>query len=252
MEALDVEENVEALLGYARRLAPHLVDGDLLVDEALQAGQPVLAEGAQGTLLDIDHGTYPFVTSSSPTAGGALTGLGVGPSHVRRVIGVAKAFTSRVGSGPFPTELSGDAAMRLRGSGDNPWDEYGTTTGRPRRVGWLDLVILHNARRVNSLTELVITKLDILSGLPEVPVCVAYELDGRQIRHIPANLELLERCRPVYEVLPGWQEDIMGVTRQQDLPPQARAYVDFLVKEIAVPVSYISVGPGREQFIPVA
>ena len=209
----------------------------------------MLAEGAQGTLLDIDHGTYPFVTSSSPTAGGALTGLGVGPKHVGRIVGVTKAFTSRVGSGPFITELQGDEAMRLRGTGANPWDEYGTTTGRPRRVGWLDLVILHHARRVNSLTELVITKLDILSGLDEIPVCVAYELDGQTIRHIPADLAVLERCRPVYEVLPGWQEDIMSVTRLQDLPLNAREYVDYLAAEVGVPVSYISVGPGREQFI---
>jgi adenylosuccinate synthase len=252
LEPLDIEPHVEAFLGFARRLAPHLVDGDLLVDEALLAGKPVLAEGAQGTLLDIDHGTYPFVTSSSPTAGGALTGLGVGPKHVGRIIGVAKAFTSRVGSGPFTTELQGDEALRLRGTGANPWDEYGTTTGRPRRVGWFDLVILHHAHRVNSLTELVVTKLDILSGLDEIPVCVAYELDGQHIRHIPADLGVLERCRPVYEFLPGWQEDIMSVTRLQDLPLNARKYVDFLAAEVGVPVSYISVGPGREQFIPVA
>ena len=249
LEPLEIEPNVEAFLGFARRLAPHLVDGDLLIDEALLAGKPVLAEGAQGTLLDIDHGTYPFVTSSSPTAGGALTGLGVGPKHVGRIIGVTKAFTSRVGSGPFITELQGDEAVRLRGTGANPWDEYGTTTGRPRRVGWLDLVILHHAHRVNSLTELVITKLDILSGLDEIPVCVAYELDGQTIRHIPADLAVLERCRPVYEVLPGWQEDIMSVTRLQDLPLNAREYVDYLAAEVGVPVSYISVGPGREQFI---
>jgi len=251
-EPLDVEQNVAAFLGHARRLAPHLIDGELLIDEALRAGAPVLAEGAQGTLLDIDHGTYPFVTSSSPTAGGALTGLGVGPKHVGRVIGVAKAFTSRVGSGPFPTELEGEAAVRLRGTGANPWDEYGTTTGRPRRVGWLDLVILHHAHRINSLTELVITKLDILSGMETVPVCVAYELEGKQIRHIPTDLAMLARCKPVYQILPGWEEDIMGVTQLQDLPANAQQYVEFLAAETGIPVSHISVGPGREQFIVVA
>lgn len=234
---------------YARRLAPHLVDGPLLVDEALRRGAMVLAEGAQGTLLDIDHGTYPFVTSSSPTAGGALTGLGVGPRAVDRVIGVAKAFTTRVGSGPFPTELDGAAAARLRGMGDKPWDEFGTTTGRPRRVGWLDLPILRHARRVNSLSELVLTKLDILSGLAEIPVCVAYELDGRRVEAFPHDLRALGRCRPIYETLPGWDEDVTGATRPSDLPDPARRYVDFVAAGAGAPVSYVSVGPGREQFI---
>jgi adenylosuccinate synthase len=238
--------------GYARRLAPYLTDGGLLVDTTLQHGRFVLAEGAQGTLLDIDHGTYPFVTSSSPTAGGALTGLGVGPKAVGRIVGVAKAFTTRVGSGPFPTELDGAAAARLRGTGANPWDEYGTTTGRPRRVGWLDLVILHHARRINSLTEFVLTKLDILSGLAEIPVCVAYELDGERITHFPSELAQLARCRPVYKTLPGWEADIMQVTRLTNLPANARRYVEFVAEQTAVPISYISVGPGRKQFIPMA
>jgi len=249
---LDVDAIIADYAGYARRLAPYLTDGGLLVDTALQHGRFVLAEGAQGTLLDIDHGTYPFVTSSSPTAGGALTGLGVGPKAVGRIVGVAKAFTTRVGSGPFPTELDGAAAARLRGTGANPWDEYGTTTGRPRRVGWLDLVILHHARRINSLTEFVLTKLDILSGLAEIPVCVAYELDGERITHFPSELEQLARCRPVYKTLPGWAEDIMQVTRLSDLPANARRYVEFVAEQTAVPVSYISVGPGRTQFIPMA
>ncbi len=249
MKELDIGEVTAEFAGYADRLAAYLVEGDLLVDEALAAGQFVLAEGAQGTLLDIDHGTYPFVTSSSPTAGGALTGLGVGPKYVERILGVAKAFTTRVGSGPFPTELKNDLALRLRGTGVNPWDEYGTTTGRPRRVGWLDLVILHHARRVNSLTELVVTKLDILSGFEEIPVCVAYELDGQQIKNIPADLETLGRCQPIYEILPGWDEDIMNTRRLSDLPPNARRYVDFIADTTALPASYISVGPKREQFI---
>lgn len=249
MEPLDAGTIAADFAAYAQRLAPHLVDSGLLVDEALRAGQTVLAEGAQGTLLDLDHGTYPYVTSSSPTAGGALTGLGVGPRLVERVVGVAKAFTSRVGSGPFPTELEGEAAARLRGTGANPWDEYGTTTGRPRRVGWLDLVILDYARRINSLTDFVVTKLDILSGLAEIPVCVAYELDGERIGYFPAELGLLSRCRPVYETLPGWAEDIMGARRPADLPANARRYVDFIAERTGVPVHHVSVGPGREQFI---
>ncbi|MEM7114610.1 MAG: adenylosuccinate synthase [Chloroflexota bacterium] len=236
---------------YAQKLAPHLLECSVLLDEMLQNGRSILAEGAQGTLLDIDHGTYPFVTSSSPTAGGALTGLGVGPRHVGRVIGVTKAFTSRVGSGPFPTELDGDMALRLRGTGSNPWDEYGTTTGRPRRVGWLDLNIVRHARLVNSLSEIVVTKLDILSGIPEIPVCVGYELDGQRINYWPSSLTDVANCQPIYETLPGWEADIMQVTNLANLPTNARRYVEFVADQTAVPVSYISVGPGRSQFIPV-
>mgnify|MGYP001813852038 CR=1 FL=1 len=251
VEPLDPAQITADFAAYADRLTPYLADVDLVIDKALRNGLPVLAEGAQGTLLDIDHGTYPFVTSSSPTAGGALTGLGVGPKHVDRIVGVAKAFTTRVGSGPFPTELEGAEALRLRGTGENPWDEYGTTTGRPRRVGWLDLVILYHARRVNSLTEFVVTKLDILSGFENIPVCVAYDLDGRRIENIPADLDLLARCQPIYETLPGWDEDIMNTRRLGDLPANARQYVDFIASKTGVAVSHISVGPGREQFITV-
>ena len=248
-EPLDAAAIAADFAAHAARLAPHLIDGPLLLDEALRRGQTVLAEGAQGTLLDIDHGTYPFVTSSSPTAGGAMTGLGVGPRAVDRVIGVAKAFTTRVGGGPFPTELDGAAAARLRGTGENPWDEYGTTTGRPRRVGWLDLPILRHARRINSLSDLVLTKLDILSGLAEIPVCVGYELDGRRVDSFPTDLSLLARCRPVYEALPGWGEDVTAARAPSDLPDNARRYVAFVAEAAGVPVSYVSVGPGREQFI---
>jgi adenylosuccinate synthase len=246
---LDAEAIATDFAAHAARLAAHLADGPLLLDEALRRGQTVLAEGAQGTLLDIDHGTYPFVTSSSPTAGGAMTGLGVGPRAVDRVIGVAKAFTTRVGGGPFPTELDGPAAARLRGTGENPWDEYGTTTGRPRRVGWLDLPILRHARRVNSLSDLVLTKLDILSGLAEIPVCVAYELDGRRVESFPTDLSVLARCRPIYEALPGWGEDVTAARTPADLPENARRYVAFVAEAAGAPVSYVSVGPGREQFI---
>ncbi len=248
-EPLDAAAIAADFAAHAARLAPHLLDGPLLLDEALRRGQTVLAEGAQGTLLDIDHGTYPFVTSSSPTAGGAMTGLGVGPRAVDRIIGVAKAFTTRVGGGPFPTELDGAAAARLRGTGENPWDEYGTTTGRPRRVGWLDLPILRHARRINSLSDLVLTKLDILSGLAEIPVCVGYELDGRRVDSFPTDLSVLARCRPIYEALPGWGEDVTAARAPSDLPDNARRYVAFVAEAAGVPVSYVSVGPGREQFI---
>jgi adenylosuccinate synthase len=248
-EPLNAAVVADEFAGYAQRLAPYLVDGVALVNEALERGEMVLAEGAQGTLLDIDHGTYPFVTSSSPTAGGAMTGLGVGPRAVDRIYGVAKAFSSRVGSGPFPTELEGEAAARLRGTGANPWDEFGTTTGRPRRVGWLDLPVLRHARRVNSLSDLALTKLDILSGLAEIPVAVAYELDGRRLTSFAASAATLARCRPVYEMMEGWAEDITGCRRPADLPDAARRYVDFVAAEAGAPVSFVSVGPGREQFI---
>jgi adenylosuccinate synthase len=178
-----------------------------------------------------------------------MTGLGVGPRFVDRVIGVAKAFTTRVGGGPFPTELDGEAAARLRGTGANPWDEFGTTTGRPRRVGWLDLPILRHARRVNSVSELVLTKLDILSGIAELPVCVAYELDGRRVDEFPTAQGALARCRPVYETLPGWDEDLTAARRPADLPRNARRYVDYVAEGCGVPVRFVSVGPGREQFI---
>lgn len=250
-EPLDVLGVVTQFTDYAKLLAPHLVDDVVLVHEALENGRSVLAEGAQGTFLDIDHGTYPFVTSSHPTAAGALTGLGVGPKLVDRVIGVAKAFTSRVGSGPFPCELSGDAAARLRGTGAQPWDEYGTTTGRPRRVGWLDLVMLRHAHRLNSLTEMAITKLDVLSGLDKVPVCVGYELEGRRIDYVPADLDELGCCTAVYETLPGWQEDVTGVRRFADLPPNAQHYINFIAAQVNVPITYISVGPARDQVITI-
>ena len=232
---------------YARRLAPHLTDGSALVGEALAAGQTVLCEGAQGTLLDLDHGTYPFVTSSSPVAGGALTGLGFGPAYVERVIGVAKAYTTRVGAGPFPTELTDAVGERLREAGG----EYGTTTGRPRRCGWLDLTILRYAARINGLTELALTKLDVLSGMEVLKVAVAYERDGERIEHFPAEfgMEALARWRPVYEEWPGWTEDIRDVRCRTDLPAAAQAYVSLIEEQVGVPVTFIGVGPEREQAI---
>jgi adenylosuccinate synthase len=249
MEPLDANNIAIQYLDYARRLAPYLADTSRLLNNALTQGRRVLAEGAQGTLLDLDHGTYPFVTSSWPTAGGALTGLGIGPKAVRHIVGVAKAFTSRVGSGPFPCELEGDEALRLRGTGDQPWDEYGTTTGRPRRVGWLDTVILRYSAVINSLTHLALTKLDILTGLPKIPVCVAYEFEGERTTHFPTDLETLSRCRPVYEYMNGWEEDISYARTLSDLPENARRYVDFVSEIVGIPIHLISIGPGREQVI---
>lgn len=234
---------------FAQQLKPYLVDGPTFLHEALADGRNVLAEGAQGTFLDLDNGTYPYVTSSHPTTGGVLTGLGVGPNVIRRVIGIAKAFSSRVGSGPFPSELDGEMAMRLRGTGANPWDEYGTTTGRPRRVGWLDLVMLRHAVRLNGFYELVLTKLDILSGLDTLQLCVAYELDGRTLKHFPANPADLARCRPVYHQVPGWHEDLTAVRHHADLPLNARRYIDLIAEFCGAPVTYVSVGPGREQIV---
>jgi adenylosuccinate synthase len=247
--AIDANTIAAKYAGYGKLLAPYVTDTSRYLEKTLDQGLAVLAEGAQGTLLDLDHGTYPFVTSSWPTAGGALIGLGIGPKSVNRVIGVAKSFTSRVGSGPFPSELYGDDAVRLRGTGEQPWDEFGTTTGRPRRVGWLDTVILRYAKRINGLTELALTKLDILSGIREIPVCVAYEVDGDKIQHFLSDIELLSRCRPVYHSLPGWEEDITHARRMADLPEAAQKYIDFVTSEVGIPVSLVSVGPGRDQII---
>ncbi|MCA9897552.1 MAG: adenylosuccinate synthase [Ardenticatenaceae bacterium] len=248
-EPLDADSVAAEYAGYAQKLREHLVYGSVYLDKALKDGRSVLAEGAQGTFLDLDHGTYPFVTSSAPTSGGVLVGLGVGPRMVGRVIGIAKAFTSRVGSGPFPSELDGELAHRLRGSGDKPWDEYGTTTGRPRRVGWLDLVMLRHAVRINGLTEIVITKLDILSGFDEIRVCHAYQLDGETIDFYPSDIPSLSRCQAVYETLPGWQEDVMGVRKLADLPTNAQKYIAYIAEQSGVPVTAVSVGPGRDQVV---
>jgi adenylosuccinate synthase len=203
----------------------------------------VLFEGAQATLLDVDHGTYPFVTSSSPVAGGALAGAGVGPGWIERVMGIAKAYMTRVGAGPFPTEAGEAEAEALRAAGD----EFGTTTGRPRRCGWLDTVGLRYAARVNGLTELFVTKLDVLSRLERVPVAVAYRIDGEVTEDWPMTQTEIHHAEPVYELFEGWREDISGVTRLEDLPRAARVYVDAVEKLGGVPVTAVGVGPGREQ-----
>jgi adenylosuccinate synthase len=244
---LDADALTAEYAALAARFAPHLADTTTLIHAALERGETVLAEGAQGTLLDLDHGTYPFVTSSSTIAGGVLSGLGVGPKHVTRVIGVAKAFCSRVGSGPFPTELHDATGDRLRGTGSNPWDEFGSTTGRPRRTGWLDLVALKYAARVNGLTEISLTKLDILTGLDPLRVCTGYSLNGESLTDFPAGSAFLSECMPIYSHLPGWRADVTAARRVDDLPPAARAYIECIESFTGVPISHISVGPERSQ-----
>jgi len=233
----------------AVRLRPFIRDTSTYVNARLKDGARVLCEGAQGTLLDVDHGDYPYVTSSSPTAGGALIGIGFGPGYVDRVMGVAKCFSTRVGSGPMPTELEGDLASRLRGTGENFWDEYGTTTGRPRRCGWLDAVVLRYAAQVNGFTELFLTKLDVLSGFDEIKIAVGYSIDGKRYEFPPDRLTELEKAEPIYETLPGWSEDITAVRQASDLPAETRTYVQRVGELCETRITTISVGPEREQLI---
>jgi adenylosuccinate synthase len=234
---------------YAREIAPYLAETSLYLHRRLSQNAVVLAEGAQGTLLDLDLGTYPFVTSSSPTSGGAFVGLGVAPRFASRIIGVTKAFQTRVGEGPFPTEAFGAEAERLRGTGANPWDEFGTTTGRPRRCGWLDLVLLRYALRVNGVTELVLTKLDVLVGLSTIRLCSAYQADGQTHAELPMGPADLAPFKPVYEMMPGWSEDIRGARGLADLPAAARNYVARIEELTGTPVSLVSVGPERNQIV---
>ena len=229
----------------APRLEPMIADSVGLVHDALEAGANVLFEGAQATFLDLDHGTYPFVTSSNPVAGGALTGAGVGPMHIQRVIGVAKAYVTRVGAGPFPTEVHDEHGDALVERGN----EFGTNTGRRRRPGWFDAVMLRQAVRINSVTELAVTKLDVLDAFDTLKVCVAYEAEGRTYMHPPYHQSVLHKVKPVYEELPGWNTDLTGATRLDDLPPQAKDYLAFLADACGVPVGLVGVGPGREQFV---
>ncbi|WP_334142485.1 adenylosuccinate synthase [Rhabdothermincola sp.] len=229
----------------APRMEPMIADTVALVHEALEAGRHVLLEGAQATFLDLDHGTYPFVTSSNPVAGGACTGAGIGPRYIDRVIGVAKAYVTRVGSGPFPTELLDEVGDLLVERGG----EYGTNTGRRRRTGWFDAVMLRHAVRLNSLSELALTKLDVLDTLPEVKVCVAYELDGERFEHLPYHQSVLHKATPIYETLPGWTTDLSSVTERRQLPSHALDYVAFLEQQVGVPIRLVGVGPGRDQFL---
>ncbi|MDX9956054.1 MAG: adenylosuccinate synthase [Anaerolineae bacterium] len=242
-----VGPQVEQLRDAAAQLTPYLVDGAAFITDALAENKEILCEGAQGTLLDLDHGTYPFVTSSSPIAGGALTGLGFGPKEVTRVVGVAKAYTTRVGAGAFPTELLDATGDRLRDIGH----EYGVTTGRPRRCGWLDTVILRYAAQVNGLTEIALTKLDVLSGIPTLKIAVAYEINGAITPHFPAEWgnEIIAAAKPIYEELPGWEADLRAIRRREDLPTEAQAYVARIEALVATRISFIGVGPERESLI---
>ncbi|MEU7832536.1 MULTISPECIES: adenylosuccinate synthase [unclassified Nonomuraea] len=240
---IEAEAVVEEYLGYAERLKPHIADTSLVLSRALDEDKFVLLEGGQGTLLDIDHGTYPFVTSSSPTAGGACAGSGIPPMRLTKVIGILKAYTTRVGSGPFPTELEDEMGEWLRKTGG----EYGVTTGRNRRCGWFDAVIARYATRINGVTDFFLTKLDVLSGLERIPVCVAYDVDGTRHDEIPMTQTDFHHAKPVYEEFPGWQEDITGAKTFDDLPPNAQSYVRALEEMSGAPISAIGVGPGRDQ-----
>lgn len=234
---------------YAERLQPYLMETGSLIAGALQDGKVVLAEGAQGTLLDIDHGTYPFVTSSHPVAPGALLGLGIGAKYIRRVIGISKAFQTRVGEGPFPTELTDSISEHLRGSGENPWDEFGTTTGRPRRCGWLDGVLLRYAARVNGLTEIAITKLDIISGLNFPHIATAYLREGKEFRDLPESPIDLGAFEPLYEKLKGWETNLWEIRDWKELPEEAQSYIEHIEQLVDTHISTISVGPERDQVV---
>jgi adenylosuccinate synthase len=243
-EAIDADLLYARLLELADELAPYRAkDASMLIHKALKGGKKVLFEGAQGTMLDLLHGTYPFVTSSSTIAGSACIGSGIGPHSVQKIVGITKAYTTRVGSGPFPTEIPGELGERIRREGH----EFGATTGRPRRCGWLDLVGLKYAIRVNGITNIALMKLDVLSGHEKIEVCTAYKLDGQELKDMPISTIDLERAEPVYKSLAGWSEDITQVRSIQDLPQAARDYVQFLGTELATPIDVVSVGPGREQ-----
>jgi adenylosuccinate synthase len=242
-KGLDVEEIIEQYLSYAEVLRPYVTDTSVVLNDAIDGGRRVLFEGAQGVMLDIDQGTYPYVTSSNPTAGGVCIGSGVGPTKINQVIGVAKAYTTRVGDGPFPTELNNETGDWIREKGH----EYGTTTGRPRRVGWFDSVVVRHARRVSGITGLSLNSIDVLSGLDTVKICTSYRLDGKVIDHYPANLNTLARCEAVYEEMPGWSEDITGARSLDDLPTNARHYLERVSELTGIPIAIFSVGRNREQ-----
>ncbi|MFI9383007.1 adenylosuccinate synthase [Kutzneria sp. NPDC052558] len=244
-KAIDPEQVVDDVLKHAEGFEHRIADTRLLLNQALDRGENVLLEGSQGTLLDVDHGTYPFVTSSNPTSGGASAGSGIGPTRITTVIGILKAYTTRVGSGPFPTELNDEMGERLRKTGG----EFGVTTGRSRRTGWFDAVIARYAARVNGITDYFLTKLDVLSGHETVPVCVAYEVDGQRVDEMPMTQTDVHHAVPVYEELPGWFEDISACRTFEELPANARAYVEYLESIAGARISAIGVGPGRDQTI---
>jgi adenylosuccinate synthase len=247
-EPLDPESIVDQYQGYAERLAPHVVNISIVMNQAVKAGKQILFEGAQGTHLDIDHGTYPFVTSSNTVSGNACCGAGIGPKEITGVIGIVKAYTTRVGRGPFPTELFDEIGDTIQKKGA----EFGATTGRKRRCGWLDTVLLRNAARLNGLTGLVITKLDVLDGLTSLKICTGYEYNGETLDDFPAALKTLEACKPVFETFPGWSEDISGIRKLEDLPKNARHYLDRIEELLETPIDIVSVGPGRNETIIVS
>lgn len=246
-KGLEIDEILKEYLEYAELLKPYVTDTSLLLNQALERGENILLEGSQGTLLDVDHGTYPFVTSSNPTAGGASTGSGIGPTKISRVIGIVKAYTTRVGSGPFPTELFDEDGEKLRSIGG----EVGVTTGRARRCGWYDAPIARYAVRINGLTDFFLTKLDVLTGWEKIPVCVAYEIDGRRVEELPASQSDFHHAKPIYEYLPGWSEDISKARKLSELPINAQGYIKFLEKISGAPMSAIGVGPGRDETIQI-
>ncbi|WP_028608648.1 adenylosuccinate synthase [Paenibacillus harenae] len=246
-EPLDADQIVRDYLGYAEVLRPYVTDTSVVLNDAIDAGQKVLFEGAQGVMLDIDQGTYPFVTSSNPSAGGVCIGSGVGPSKIQQVIGVAKAYTTRVGDGPFPTEQNNEIGQLIRDKGH----EYGTVTGRPRRVGWFDTVVVRHARRVSGITGLSLNSLDVLTGLETVKICTGYKLRGEVIETYPASLKLVSECEAVYEELPGWSEDISNAKTLADLPENTRNYVNRVSELTGIPIAIFSVGRNREQTNPV-
>lgn len=247
-EKLDADAILGQYLGYAEILRPYVTDTSVVLNDAIDSNKRVLFEGAQGVMLDIDQGTYPYVTSSNPTAGGVCIGSGVGPSKIQQVIGVAKAYTTRVGDGPFPTELNNEIGDLIREKGH----EYGTVTGRPRRVGWFDTVVVRHARRVSGITGLSLNSLDVLSGLETVKICTGYELRGEVIEHYPASLKLISECKAIYEELPGWSEDISNAKTLDDLPANTRRYVERVSELTGIPIAIFSVGRNREQTNPVA
>lgn len=243
--AIDVEKTVVEFVAYAERLAPYVADTVNVLHDARERGESILLEGAQATFLDVDHGTYPFVTSSNPVAGGASVGSGLGPRHIDRVVGIAKAYTTRVGSGPFPSELTDELGDALVDIGR----EFGTVTGRRRRTGWLDTVMLRHATRVNSLTEIALTKLDVLDTFDEVKICVGYRIDGKDVEHYPDTVEKLAQVEPVFETLPGWKCSTEGITTWDALPPSARALVEIVERATGVPVTMVGTGPARDAMV---
>jgi adenylosuccinate synthase len=243
VEGLKLEDILEEYYDYGQQIAKFVTDTSVTLNDALDNGRRVLFEGAQGVMLDIDQGTYPFVTSSNPIAGGVTIGSGVGPSKIHHVVGVSKAYTTRVGDGPFPTELHDEVGDQIREVGN----EYGTTTGRPRRVGWFDSVVVRHAQRVSGITDLSLNSIDVLTGIKTLKICTAYQYNGKTIEEFPASLKVLAQCEPVYEEMPGWEEDITGVRSLDELPENARHYVERISQLTGIPLSIFSVGPDRKQ-----